>query len=43
MLFLALFALCLVIPQAHGRTAWALMVAFVIVTWHLLQDLREKT
>ena len=43
MLFLALFALTLAIPHTHGWPAWALIAAYVIVMWHLLQDLREKT
>jgi hypothetical protein len=43
MLFVALFALCLVIPHLHGWQAGALILAFTIIMWHLLQDLREKT
>lgn len=43
MLFLALFAIVLVIPHTHGRSAWALLVAFVLVMVELLRDLRERT
>jgi hypothetical protein len=40
MLFLALFALCLAFPHAHGWSSWALLVAFVLVMAELLRDLR---
>jgi hypothetical protein len=43
MLFVALFAICLLIPTSHGWQAAALMVAFVVVMVELLRGLREKT
>jgi hypothetical protein len=43
MLFVALFAICLLIPSAHGWQAVALLTAFVVVMVELLRDLQEKT
>lgn len=42
MLFVALFALCLLFPHVHGRHALALLVAFVVVLAEILSDLKER-
>jgi hypothetical protein len=43
MLFVALFALALLMPQTRGWPAVALLTAFVLVMVELLRDLKEKT
>jgi hypothetical protein len=43
MLFVALFALALLMPRAEGWSAVALLVAFLLVMAELLRDLKEKT
>lgn len=40
MLFVALIALCLVIPHVHGRHALAVLAAFVVIMVELLRDLK---
>lgn len=43
MLFIALFAICLAFPHVDGWSAWALLLAFLLVMVELLHDLKEKT